>query len=269
MRLFWIAMAAAIALLAALFFHRFDPARSWRKHSIQSAMQAAPLSEEQARVIPASLPPASTNLTPLPCGASHSRFVQLVISELSLMLKGRRWWWYAVAIGLVIGELVSPRADVRSGFLVGAWVWPIFRWSQMGCREAQHSTGALLFSSERSLSRQLPALWTAGVLLAALIGSGAGIRLLLAADWHSLAAWFAGALFIPSLALALGVWTGGGKAFEAFYIVWWYIGPAHQMPGLDFMGTTPFSSSPVAYATGAIALMGIAYYRRRQSLGYA
>jgi hypothetical protein len=269
MRLFWIATAIGISLLAAVFFHRFDPARSWRKLRTQTVVQAPdPSWEEPARAISANARRPNTQLTPLARGASQSRFPQLVLSEWRLMLKGRRWWWYAVAIGLVIGALLSPREDVRSGLLVAAWLWPIFRWSHMGCREAQHATGALVFSSERSLSRQLPALWTAGVLVTLLTGSGVGIRLLLSADWHSLAAWLAGALFIPSLALALGVWTGGSKAFEALYIVWWYIGPAHQMQGLDFMGTTPASSSPVGYATAAIALMGFAYYRRRHSLGY-
>ena len=146
---------------------------------------------------------------------------------------------------------------MRSGFLLAAWIWPILVWSQMGCREARHATGALLFSSERSLSRQLPALWTAGVLVALLTGSGAGIRLVLAGDWHSFAAWLAGALFIPSFALALGVWSGGTRAFEAIYTVWWYIGPAHQIPGLDFMGTTPASSTPGTYALAGAVLLAL------------
>jgi len=185
------------------------------------------------------------------------------------MMKGRRWWWYAGAAGMLVGEIVSPDPNVRSGFLVAAWLWPIFLWSQMGCREASHATSALLFSSERSLSRQFPALWSAGVLVSLLTGAGVGIRLALAADWHSFAAWLAGALFIPSMALALGVWSGASKAFEAIYTVWWYVGPAHQMPGLDFMGTTPASSAPAAYALAALALLAAAYWRRRQSLGYA
>ena len=271
MRLLWIAVAMGIALLAALFFHRFDPARSRRTRTPAAADPnlGLPAIEERPLSAPTALPPSAAQLTPLASGSTHSRFVQLLSSELNLMLKGQRWWWYMIAIGLVVGTVVSPQPEVRGGFLIAAWVWPIFRWSQMGCREAQFSTRALLFSSERSLSRQFPALWAAGVLMALLTGSGAGIRLLLASDWHSLAAWFAGALFIPSLALALGVWSGGSKAFEALYIVWWYIGPAHQMPGLDFMGTTPASSSPILYGWMAVALIATAYWRRRHSLGYA
>lgn len=274
-RLLWVATAAGLGLLASVFFHRFDPARSWRKPRTQAT--SAPESSPEGRAGSAPISITAAHLTPLvrdpartSLGSSgNSRFPQLVMSELSLMLKGQRWWWYAGAAGLVVGQLVSPERAVRAWFLIFAWIWPILLWSQMGCREARYATSALLFSSERSLSRQLPALWSAGVLVALLIGSGVGTRLLLAADWRALAAWFAGALFIPSLALALGIWSGSSKAFEAIYTVWWYIGPAHQIPGLDFMGATPVSSSPGAYALAAGALLIAAYWRRRQSLGYA
>jgi len=269
MRFFWIAIAIGLALAASLFFHRFDPARSWGKRRSAPTPAAAPAADPSQ---PSSLPTASVtaaHLTSLSRRAGGSRFIQLVISELRLMLKGQRWWWYAAAAGMVVGQLVSPDAQVRAGFLIAAWIWPLLLWSPMGCREARFATRSLIFSSEHSLSRQFPALWTAGVLVAILTGSGVGLHLLLAANWHSLAAWIAGALFIPSLALALGVWSTGSRAFEAIYTIWWYMGPAHQIPGLDFMGTTPASSSPMLYAILAGILLVAAYARRRQSLGYA
>ena len=36
-RLLWVGVAAGLALLASVFFHRFDPARSWRKQQAQAA----------------------------------------------------------------------------------------------------------------------------------------------------------------------------------------------------------------------------------------
>jgi len=262
-RLLWVAVAAGIALLASIFFHRFDPSRSWKSQQKKSATGQV----EHAENIRTAQ--GSVHLTPLARAAKGFPFPRLVVSELRLMMKGHRWWWYAVAVGLLIGQLVSPDHNTRSGFLVAAWIWPILLWSQMGCREARHATQALVFSSERSLNRQLPALWAAGVAVSLLTGGGIAIRLALSSDWHSLAAWLAGAIFIPSFALALGIWTGSGKAFEAIYTVWWYMGPAHQIPGLDFMGTTPTSSTPAFYVLSAAALIAAAYWRRRQSLGYA
>src|SRR5579864_1689514 len=245
-RVVWIAAAMGLALMASVFFHRFDPARSLR--SRPGRMRPGPHTQTGAESATSKLASAAVHLTPLAGSVAKNRFGQLVMSELRLMLKGQRWWWYAVAAGLLVGELVSPDPMVRGGFLIAAWIWPILLWSQMGCREARHNTGALLFSCEASLTRQLPAVLGAGVLVSLLTGAGVGIRLLLAADWHSLAAWLAGAVFIPSMALALGVWTGNSKTFEALYTVWWYVGPAHQIPGLDFMGITPGSSTPGIYA---------------------
>lgn len=265
MRVLWITAAVGIAILASVFFHRFDPARSWKTRRAKETKKKT----EPATLASAQPIIAAGHLTPLVRNRGGVRFVRLIASELRLMLKGQRWWWYAGAAGMLIGQLVSPEANIRSGFLIAAWIWPIFLWSQMGCREARHATGALLFSSERSLTRQLPALWTAGVLVSLLTGSGSAVRLLMSAEWHSLVAWFAGALFIPTLALALGTWSGGSKAFEAIYTIWWYIGPVHQIPGLDFMGSSPASSTPVAYALAALILLAAAFMRRRQSLGYA
>jgi hypothetical protein len=262
-RLLWVAAAAAIVLAASVFFHRFDPVYSSKGERKKSTAR------QVEHVENIRTPQGRVHLRPLTRGAASFPFPRLAVVELRLMLKGQRWWWYAVAVGLLIGQLVAPDRAIRSGFLVAAWIWPILLWSQMGCREARHATQALLFSSERSLTRQLPALWAAGVAVSVLTGGGVALRLALSADWHSFSAWIAGAIFIPSFALALGIWTGSSKAFEAIYTVWWYMGPAHQIPGLDFMGTTPASSAPAFYALAAAVFMAAAYWRRRQSLGYA
>ncbi len=268
-RLLWVAIAAGLALCASVFFHRFDPAREWfKKRAKNPAAAVAPASEQQPTAAPV-VSISASHLTPLVRTSARLRFPRLVASELRLMLKGQAWWWYTVAAGLLIGELASPLAAARQGALLAAWIWPLLVWSQMGCREARHATGPLLFSSERALTRQLPALWTAGVAVAALTGGGIGVRLLLTGDWQGLAAWIGAALFIPSLALALGVWSGSSIPFEALYTVWWYVGPGHQLPGLDFIGTTLASSRPQAYALGAVILLAVTYVGRRTRLGYA
>jgi hypothetical protein len=270
LRLLWVAISIAIALLASLFFHRFDPARDWRrKRQAQTISDPSAVAGPGDSVAAPSQFPTAAHLTALPRSDAAMRFPQLVVSELRLMLKGQPWWWYVVAIGLFIGELAAPSREARSGVLLFAWIWPVLLWSSMGCREARHATGSLLFSSARALSRQLPALWIAGVIVAMLTGGGAGLRLLLSGDQHGLAAWLVAAIFIPSMALALGVWSGSGKPFEAIYTVWWYLGPGHQMPGLDFMGLTVASSSAGFYAVAAIGLLAVSYWGRRVRLGYA
>src|SRR5262249_1343647 len=150
---------------------------------------------------------AVVHLTPLLRSAPTSAFGRLVLAELRLALQGYRWWWYAIAFGLLAAEVVAPLSASRGLVLAFAWLWPILIWSAMGARESRSATSPLLFSSPRILFRQLPACWLAGVLIAVLTGGGAAVRLLLAADGAGVFAWCVAALFLPALALGLGVLT--------------------------------------------------------------
>ncbi len=97
------------------------------------------------------------------------------------------------------------------------------------------------------------------------------MNLLFAGEWGALGAWCAGALFIPSLALALGVWSHTSKPFEILYLLLWYLGPMHarEMANLDFMGAGDMSvraGMSAVYALLAIVLMGIALLGRWRQL---
>jgi len=86
------------------------------------------------------------------------------------------------------------------------------------------------------------------------------VRLGMAADWGGLGAWTVGALFIPTLALALGVWSGGGKLFEVIYLLLWYLGPMQHVPGMDYLGALPATvraGTPVVYLVATV-LLGVA-----------
>lgn len=268
MRFAWVLIAIALALLASAFFHRFDPAfeTAWLKRLGKQQNRADV--EPKLRQAPDAIS-LHVHLTPLARSATTNRFVALIISELRLMLKGLRWWWYAGAVGLWLGTVLSPDEHARQVFLLVAWIWPILLWSKTGCREAQHSTGALIFSSPMALIRQLPAIWAAGAALALLTGSGFAVRLLMSGDWQGLLAWTIAVLFIPSLALALGVWSGSSKPFEALYVLWWYLGPAHFTPGLDFMGLTTTSRNIALYALFTAGLVIASYAGRWRKLAYA
>ena len=96
------------------------------------------------------------------------------------MLKGHRWWWYAGAVIIFIASIASPLDAVRGGVALAALIWPVLVWSQMGTREARFNTASLIFSSEHSIHRQLPAIWIAGVGVVAITNGGLAIRLLIA-----------------------------------------------------------------------------------------
>ncbi|HUK87989.1 MAG TPA: hypothetical protein VLT85_10020 [Terriglobales bacterium] len=263
-RVYWMLGGLALIALAALLFHRFDPARARLRSAGRRwnpfRRRRLSVEEGESAVLP------HVHLTPLPGTPPRFRFLQVVVSELRLMLKGLPWLWWMVLGGLVIAALANAAKDTRAVVLPLTWIWPVLLWSKMGTREARFGTAPLVFSSAHSLTRQFPALWLAGVLVALLTGAAAALRLALAGDGNGLLCWLAGALFIPSFALACGVWSGSSKLFEALYVVWWYVGPMHATPGLDYVGVTGASGRPLTYLALAGGLLLAAFFRRALAL---
>ncbi len=266
LRMAWFAVALVIACAAAVFFDRFDPAGARSALGTRRAPQAGDISAVSLDAAPFRPTIALPKWTASP---ASFRFGAMLIAELRLMLKGQKWWWYAgaaILFGLSFG-LSTPES--RGMALCFAWIWPVLLWSAMGVREKRDGTSQLLFSSPHPLARQLPALWVAGFLLALITGGGFGLRLLLSGELRGLFAWLVGAAFIPTLALALGVWSGTGKPFEIVYLLLWYVGPMHQTVPLDFMGSSPMTATtsvPVYFLTAAAILAVAAVVGRRQQL---
>jgi hypothetical protein len=267
-RLVWFAVAFAAASVAALFFDRFDPATGQPPSRAGGAVVPAASGD------PAGPPPmaaaATARLTPLPVDRrvnGAGKFCRVVISELRLMLHGVRWWWYTVTGGLILGGLLAPPDTGRLMLLPLAWAWPLLMWSPMGNRGARHNTQGMTFAAPLPIRRQLTACWTAGFVIALIAGSGVALRLMFAAQWSALLAWGVAALFIPSLALALGVWTGSSKTFEAIYLILWYLGPWNKIFYLDFAGTTGAAiemGMPLYYFAITIVLLAAALVGRRR-----
>jgi hypothetical protein len=168
---------------------------------------------------------------------------------------------------LNIGCLVGPTDMVRPYLLLAIWVWPVLIWSQMGTRERRHNTEQMVFSAPHTVSRQIPAMWLAGAILTVIAGSGAWMHLALAGETQSLLVWFVGALFTPALALTLGVWSGSSRAFEAVYLLLWYVGPANQVPALDYAGLTAEGiamSMPAVYLVLTASMLALALAGRKR-----
>jgi hypothetical protein len=263
----WVLVAVGLIFAAALLFDRFDPSRGGRRRpAVRGANGGA------VEAAPAAAPLPHATLTPVPAGAMRFRFVAVLAAELRLALKGLRWWWWAVALGTFIATLAAPLPAVKQIALPLAWIWPILVWSPLGTRESRFDTGGLLFSAPRPLLRQLPATWAAGVVLAMLTGSGAALHFLVKGDFAALGAWLVGALFIPTFALALGVWSGTSKLFEILYLVVWYIGPMNHVPAMDYLGSTEAGLAqgmPLVYlaVTAMLATAAVAGRRWRLQAG--
>jgi hypothetical protein len=266
-RLLVLGFAFLLTVLASVFFNRFDTAPLLRGSKASPPMTPSVASSATQTT---GKSPVHLTLSPLISSAPRGRFLTILSAELKLMLKGQKWWWYIVASGLMIATFAVPSAAGRGIALACVWMWSVLLWSPMGIRESLHRTDQILFSAPHPIARQLPAIWLSGVVLAILAGAGFAARLLLAADLRGLAAWLIGALFIPTAALALGVWSHSAKPFEILFTLLWYVGPIHATPALDFMGSAPDtarSTYPLFYLglTAALAIAALAG-RKRQLL---
>ncbi|HUU15022.1 MAG TPA: hypothetical protein VM182_15140 [Terriglobia bacterium] len=281
-RLYWFAVALLVVLLATLLFNRFDPARGLFRNHVPAGGPvrrrffarwrdriAAQPSVRRTKNANGMVAGSAVHLSALDRAAARFRSTPVILAELRLMLKGQRWWWYLGAGILLIVSLAESSSGARAGVLPFVWLWPVLVWSGMGTREMRQSTRELVFSAPHPLRRQLPALWLAGVGVALLTGSGVALRILAAGDWAGLLGFLVGALFIPTMALAMGVWSGTGKLFEAVYVVWWYIGPLHHDRPLDFMFTSPASFSGEilqAYLAATLILFAFAVVGRLRQM---
>jgi hypothetical protein len=250
--------AVGVAIASALFFDRFNPSRLLliKRKKIRPE---TPLPVAERQVVPVS----NVHLTPLAGAPKRFRFDGLFVAELKLFLKGQRWWWYIIAAGLVLAQLITPLEWSRNLLLV-AWVWPLLILSGLGCRENRFDTRQIVFSAPHPLANQLPAAWLSAFVVMAVLGSGVLIKFLLMGETVSALGWLTGAAFIPALALVLGTLTGSGKTFEAVYVVWMYALTQKVSP-LDFAGLTP--TSPLyLYAPLAVILFFIAVFVRQRQL---
>ena len=189
-------------------------------------------------------------------------------AELRLMHKGYHWLWYVVALGLIAAQLTVPYEYARQYALPAAWIWPLALWSNMGSREARFNTSQLMFSSAFPVSRQFPAVWLSGLIVAGIAGGGILLRAFLGGETSHAIALLTGILFVPTFALALGTISGTRKLFEVTYLLIWYLGPVNGLPALDFLGTrdadvsgpSPFVYALISLVLGIVAVL----WRRRQ-----
>ena len=191
----------------------------------------------------------------------------MVVAEWRLLTRGLRWW-YSGPLVVALLSVFMPLEHLRSTVLPIAFIWPVLRWSRLGSAERRHGTEAILFSAPHPLSRQLPAAWVAGIGTGILVTGSVALRLAFAGEMQALATWAAGLMFAPALALALGVWTGSGKFFEALYAFLWYA-MIQKVPAFDFAGSTPAGAdggNALSYAALSAVLFVLAVAGRRHRL---
>jgi hypothetical protein len=256
-RLAWIVASVAVALFAAAFFHRFDPSRIGNTPFARvkqivlgfilqpgeakepDLLDADPAPTAVVRASLAALGPAEMTARPSRLGPFVTLYARMCMAELRLALKGLRWPWYLGTAVIILSAIFVPLDIARLVVLPAAMVWPTLVWSWLGAREVRHRTAPIVFSLPFPLRRQLLVTWLVGVLIALAMASTVVMRLGWTGDWSAALAALIGVLFVPSLAVALGCWSGTSKLFQALYLFLWYLASVQGVVFVDFMGHFP------------------------------
>jgi hypothetical protein len=267
-RLMWLVVSMGVVLFGSLFFNRFDPNR--RSSSKRKAVKSKPIQEDAA--LPTAGRPV-VQLTPLEKDSRfHFNFLRLVWLECLLLVKGSKWYWLAGMAVLWIGSLTAPSENMRSYWYMVVCIWPVLVWSRMGEREVRYQAEQLVYQAAYPLARLLFSAWLAGVLITAAAASGVLFGRLLSGQPAEVLSWTLSVVFIPTLALALGVWSRSSKLFEMVYPILWYLGPFNRENGLvvlDYLGIhagAPVNGSPLWFAGLLIFLLLLAFVGRRRQI---
>ncbi|MFD8572676.1 hypothetical protein [Streptomyces sp. NPDC059639] len=244
-------IAVLVALVPAVWFARFDPARGH-----------AP-AQRQKQVAPAVVaPPAVFARPPVTPARTGRTGLRLLAGEARVLVRGTAWWWWAVTAALALLALcVTPATGVSRVLLPLSWIWPVLLWSRLGTQRGESGVDAFLAGYPRPARRRY-AEWTAGVLLTAVAGAGAGLRAATCGDGPGCAAWACAVLFIPTLALALGTVSRTHRLFQAVYPPLWYL-VVNGFAPLDFMGAIrdadghPQGLSPTTLLLVTALLLGV------------
>ena len=228
----------ALAALPALWFGRFDPARALVRTTTAAQPRADPR-PTAPQALPITYPSIrSVRTAPRRGGA----FGRLLLGEARILRQGDPRWWWLTATALVAAGLALPLRSMPPLLLV-TWVWPVLIWSRLGTQLREHDLETLM-GAYPSPGRRLLAEWTAGLALTAVVGLAPAVRMGLTTDWSGVAAWAAGATFIPALAMALGVLSRTNRLFQAVYLPLWYA-VVNGIAGLDYIGAVRLDGQPV------------------------
>ncbi|MEU4201577.1 ABC transporter permease [Streptomyces sp. NPDC026294] len=264
-RLAFVGIAVAVALLPALWFHRFDPARA--KHSAERPQERDQAAGGGPAVFVDGMPrPAGDRRISAAVLRTPPRpgrvLLRLWGGELRILLQGvSKWWWWGAGFWVFLG-VCSPMPGATRLMLPVSWLWPVLVWSRLGTQHHEHGVAGIL-GAYPSAYRRVVAEWAAGATLTAAVGLGPLVRLVVEGDVTGVTCWAAGALFVPSLALALGTLSRTHRLFQAVYLPLWYT-VANGLPVFDFMGAIriegqPAGLPPAVVLTASAVLVAVVF----------
>lgn len=179
--------------------------------------------------------PSHTTLQNFPLPEARFNFLNLLRSEMKLMLKGNSPLWLITTLILLALTLFTPLNFAYKVALPLIWYFQILVLSQLGSREIKNRCNEYIFSAAFPLQRQLPGILLAAIFFMLILATPMIFRLIFNGNFYGLYSILVGALFIATLAISLGILTRGSKLFEVLFTIIVY-GHFNKVPYFDFTG---------------------------------
>lgn len=265
-RIYMMLAALGLLLLVSFVFNRFDTSntkerkqrKSWFDNRVQNFNSD-------------SISPSQIKYRDLPPSVAKFSFLSLVHAELRLMLKGNSNLWIVISAILFI---ISIFSSLDFGYTIALpllWFFQILILSNLGSRELTNRCQEYIFSVAYPLKRQLPATMSAAALIMISLAMPVIIKVLITGNLYSFYAIIIGALFISTLAISIGILTGGSKLFEVLFTIMVYCF-LNRIPVFDFIGA--FEESRMVgmanyYVAITFALIILAFSARKRQIGHS
>ena len=258
-RVMWIGISFLLIFIASQFFHRF---------SFREAARIPKKKKKFAENITAGHLLKDIQLSSLPAVQTDFGILPFIKTELLMLFrKGPRWLWL-VNIGGMIALLFAPLTTAHQMLLPLLWFLQVARWSDLATKEKTNRIHYFAFAAYQPLKRLLPSQLIAGILLALVLALPLMIRYCIAGDITQLLNIFNGAIFIVSLALCLGILSGGKKIFEILFFAITYLN-INRLPLADYFGGINNYSGYPAMILAITALLIVAgFSKRKYELGH-
>jgi len=229
-RIYWMIASFGLVLLASLRFNRFDI-----KQTSQRRINSPLINKKKEILIKEDAIPSHITLQNFPLPEARFNFLNLLRSEMKLMLKGNSPLWLISTLILLALTLFTPLNFAYKVALPLIWYFQILVLSQLGSREIKNRCNEYIFSAAFPLQRQLPAILLAAIFFMLILATPMIFRLIFNGNFYGVYSILVGALSIATLAISLGILTRGSKLFEVLFTIIVY-GHFNKVPYFDFTG---------------------------------
>ncbi len=218
-RLSWILLGIGLTMAASLVFDRFrvSPRGRWRifpRDTPSRTIESQPTRGSFVVTVPKS--PALNN--------DHILRASLtaLVAEILLTLK-RRWWYLLGCVGATISSFFVSREDLNLYLIPLILLLPISVIADLGCREEREGTSELVFIAPYNRILYPLWKWSSGFVLTSLALTGPLFIRIAGGRLTSALALIIGINFLVSMAVSLGILTGGYRVFVTAYIILWWV----------------------------------------------